>query len=244
MKPFKKWPGSVGMSGISNNIHSLLAGLGVALYAKPCTKSSPELIILAIINSMIKTFDPKAYSLLIGWLELYKDSVRIESLKALLKKSPSTHQKIAAAIAHKVMQKDYRWNSIINLANNSKSETLTYIGNVKRLKLFDKSHLDQDFLLFNIYMVPIKSSPQKKYRTIEWIVKNNIWIRNRKLMGCTLRADVYTLMQKGSNTPYATAKKLSASMSAVYSNWNDLKMVLDISKIPLKLDSVSPTKKC
>jgi hypothetical protein len=75
----------------------------------------------------------------------------------------------------------------------------------------------------------IKPQDSKKIRPSEWILKNNIWFKNRLIFGLGVRADAFSALEtRPIKTYYELSKILNSSITSARKNYQDFYRIKEI----------------
>lgn len=89
--------------------------------------------------------------------------------------------------------------------------------------LIDKNGIDPEFHAFGIRTAKINPSESKKLLSRSFILKNNLWLRFRALLGSNFRADIaYVRIDRLVHSANGAMKLLNCSKETNYRIWNAL----------------------
>lgn len=214
------------MNNHSDPLCNQWSSLGVAFYKGEgeFKNVNPEQTIIDTIKSGEFPSDKKMFGLMLLWISKYHDLIHVERLKSYIKKLSPFELAVLAAISKKILdQGDFRFKAIIKEAQRIFGKNKPSFSNGDDELFISIKGTDEDFLEFGIRVAPMLADDPKKLLKREYIIKNNVWLKNRLLFGTNLRADfitVFTLELAGN--AYQAARILNCSLNASYRNWKDI----------------------
>jgi hypothetical protein len=212
---------------MTDPLKNMWAALGVSFvnYEREESFGDPERAILALVQSGDFPKDRKMMTLALLWLSEYSEFVHIERLKTLSASLNMFELSILGAMALKCENwGDHRWRSLLTAVRNRLGKKAFEFSSADSKSVLNRLGVDPEFSVFGIKIAPVDMAHQKKIRLRNWILKNNLWLKNRLLFGTNLRADMATVLQLNlAQTAYKASKILMCSANAAYRNWNALK---------------------
>lgn len=217
-----------------NNLARMWASLGVTFFAESTEiPTSPEEGIIAFVRSGEFPKDKTMMPLVLGWLKEYSRLVHVERLRNLSDDLSDFEMAVLGVLAKKcVGQKDLRWGTIVKKAKE-KIDGKKFVDGDSDTFLAVKGS-DPDFAEFGLKMAPMNiENVEKKLRPRNFLVKNNVWIKNRILFGANVRADIATIRElRLAETAYRASQIAACSTKAAYNSWADLEEVNWFKKSP------------
>jgi len=177
---------------ISNKSHDIANGLGFTFSGSKNNYSTPpENFIIEVIKetgmSLIKR-ETRFHSLLRTWIQTNARYLRTDSLKTLSIDLSDDQLRILGSFCAIARDNDAhaRWFKLISfIQGRLNSKKIDIVP-----KEYPKEALDIFLKEFNIRYRNIPFQDERKFLGNQWLVKNNIWIRNRLLMTVSPRADL------------------------------------------------------
>lgn len=203
--------------------YSFLASIGLTFDETPNFKIQPELGLIQILNreDFIGNY---MYGMIKLFLQHHHEFLRIDVLVASEKSlSPTGKATLSALAAYCAKElKDARFKKIkkyvlkSQLILNSK-EYIESVGG--------EAHL----VARGIIVREIKAQDEKKMRPNQWLLKNNVWFKNRLLFGLGVRADAFSALQTNHiKTYYELSKILGSSLFSARKNFQDFYKIQQI----------------
>lgn len=186
----------------------------------------PEEVIIQIVREIVREKDLKLLSILVLWMNNFRGYVRAELMKKLSYSLHINTLAVLGGVIQKSCIKDHRWDILIkHIAKHTKNNRFSLNPRETNCEA------DLEMLGFGVDVRKVSSADEKKIMQEDWVIKNNIWIRNRLFLGTNLRADVRTVIQYNLvETPYRCRQLLSCSQKAAYDNWNSLMRYQNLEK--------------
>jgi hypothetical protein len=212
-----------------------LLSLGFGFYGDaPDEAADPEQTILDVIS--IFQNEPKAFKMLLAWLEKHSDLVHVERIRALAFDLHDFELRLLGAVALKqVKTGDRRFMMIVEWAKKrlgTKKPARAISLESNDPYLISKSGLDEELREFGLKSVKIEAADPKKLLATDEILRRNAWLRFRALIGTNFRADLAFIMaHKRASTAYQAAKILGCSHETAYRLWKGLLMYPGIEKL-------------
>ncbi len=185
---------------------------------------SPEEIILATVTDPEFPRNKQMIRLMLGWLAIYRELIHVERLKTINELFDPHALAILGGIAEKqVKEGDHRWKVIRKqVVERLRGKSLEDAPADPDIQIERKGN-DPDFANFGLKVYKTTAEEPRKFRSREYVLSRNTWLKNRLLFGPNLRADVATLMElKLVNNANQAAKKLGCSRDGAYRNWKAL----------------------
>jgi len=144
----------------------------------------PEEIILATISSPEFPENKQMIRLMLGWLRLYKEFVHLERLKALAPKSNAYALAVLGGVAQKqAEQGDHRWKTIAKVVKKVLAESPLANPPADPQIQIERKGMDADFNDFGLRIVATEGEAPRKYRSRQFILQQNPWLKNRLFFG-------------------------------------------------------------
>ena len=203
--------------------YSFLASLGLTFDEGPNFKVQPEAGLIQLLNREV-FIGNYMYGMLKLFLSHHHEFIRIDVLlnaeKSLTPIGRATLSALAAfctkELKDKRFQKIKKYNLKTPLFLNSK-EYVESVG--AETYLFDRG----------IIIREIKTQDEKKIQTGQWLLKSNVWFKNRLLFGLGVRADAFSALQTNHiKTYYELSKILSSSLYSARKNFQDFHKIREI----------------
>lgn len=211
---------------LSEKEYSLLSSIGIAFEYEPDAQLCPEKVILRILNR--DTFiGEKIYTLLLAFFDEFHDLVRVDYFC----KESSNISDIGKATLYGLSR-----YCVENLSDQRFLKIPCYVLTIDRAMELNvgqqRSSHDKHLIQAGIFCRDLKSQGSKKLMSREWVLKNNIWLRNRMLFGVGVRADSFSAMKLNrQKTYYSLSKIVSSSISAARKNYTDFLQLEEIGLI-------------
>lgn len=158
------------------------------------------------------------------FLSHHHEFIRIDPLlnteKSLTPIGRATLSALAAFCAKEC--KDKRFNKIKKYG----LKTPIFVNSKKYVESVGAEHY-----LFNrgIIVREIKTQDEKKIRSSQWLLKSNVWFKNRLLFGLGVRADAFSALQTNHiKTYYELSKILGSSLFSARKNFQDFYKIREI----------------
>ncbi|MCP4914492.1 MAG: hypothetical protein GY909_15360 [Oligoflexia bacterium] len=184
-------------------------------------ETHPEKVLIEAIEISDFSTNLELLTLIPVWLEMYSALINVKSLLKEAKKLDSFKVKIFLGCISKTNEFKNKYSNKFYGSLRCKKEKRDKIGldfQIKRLGL------DKDFSKFGIRSPKIELSKRAKFLEQSYVVKKNLWFKNRSVIGVNYRSDIYTLFSNGSIlSGYDIAKYLNCSFGQVYPVLNSLK---------------------
>ncbi|MFT6069648.1 MAG: hypothetical protein ACJAT2_001571 [Bacteriovoracaceae bacterium] len=206
-------------------IYRIWTALGVAFSSEPMNDIPPERALLETIRSIDIDRDRKIFSLVLVWLETYGDHIRFEPIYHFLESMTDQEMRVLGAISLKLSKESKRWLNVVKKINKRLNPSFD------EMKLSDSRRLeargvDKDFEIFDLLVSPIATSDSSKLMSMDHIIKNNYWIRNRIMLGNNLRADVISSIDfNPAPSRYSSAKLIGCRDQSIYGPWREVERV-------------------
>ncbi len=167
------------------------------------------------------------YGMLKLFLKHNHEALRIDILTKLEKKlTPMGKATLSALSAYCTKDlKDKRFKKIrkYNLHEPIFFNSLEYVNAVgSEPYLIDRGII--------VRTIPIQD--EKKIRPSNWLLKNNVWFKNRLLFGLGVRADAFSALQTNQiKTYYELSKFINSSLFSARENYRDFMKIKEITLI-------------
>ena len=204
-----------------------LSSIGIAYTDSRKYSVNPEKVFIEVIKSNDLFENKKYVGLMLLWLFEYGSLIRVSYIKSLIDDLDIFHQAVVAGFALKMMKNgDNRWKKLIEkVQKNFGDKKLKFHIQDDPMYVRIKGQ-DKEFKEFGLSVAILLPENSKKLMKKEWIVKNNIWLKNRVIYGVNLKADIISLMSlKLSHNAYQAAKYLGCSFNSSYKIWNEIELV-------------------
>jgi hypothetical protein len=204
--------------------YSFLSSLGLTFDEAPIFNIGPEAGLIHLLDreNFIGNY---MYGMLKLFLKYNHEYLRVDLLLQLEKKLTPIGRTTLSALA----------------AYCSKDLNDKRFKKIKKYKLHEPIFLNSQEYVDSVGAEPflidrgivIKTIPiqnEKKTRPSSWILKNNVWFKNRLLFGLGVRADAFSALQTNHiKTYYELSKILGASLFSARKNYLDFKKINEIS---------------
>jgi hypothetical protein len=204
------------MSNFTNDEYANLASMGITFDIVPNFKMQPEMIIITLLQR-----EDFIGNYMYGILKLifFKHHLffRVDILNKASHKLSAVGKATLSALAGYCANdlKDKRFKKIKKSSLKSKLmiNTIAYIDTVGA-----EQHLFERGII--VRQIPLQN--EKKILPCDWVLKNNIWFRNRLLFGLGVRADAFSFLQMGPvKTYYELSKILGSSLFSARKSFQD-----------------------
>lgn len=201
---------------LKDSEYAALASLGIAFNVTADFSAPPEKIISKILDKD-RFIGNRVYSLLLLFFQEFHEFIRIDLLS---KESSKIHPIGKATISALCLYCKKK-------LNDKRFEKYNYfylpvLEDEVILKSHERRELEPELLEVGIINRKLGKQPLKKLMTRQWLVRNNIWIRNRLLLGVSVRADSFSILElQPVSTYYALSKLVSSSITAARKNFHD-----------------------
>lgn len=149
------------------------------------------LVEVAKLGNALFYKESRLFSLTRTWVHFYAKFLRVDALKKLSKDMQGIELSILGSFCLIAKEADSsKWNGLLE-------------DILKRTKSFRKEIIPRDILennkdlflaKFGIYYRSLRFQSSRKFRSLEWLLKNNHWIKNRLIMTVSPRADIFTYL--------------------------------------------------
>ena len=207
----------------SKEDYSFLSSLGLTFDVAPIFKIGPEAGLIHLLNRE-EFIGNYMYGMLKLFLKHNHEYLRVDLLTKLENKlTPMGRATLSALSAY--CSKDLK---------------------DKRFKKFKKYKLnDPMFLNTQVYIDTVGAEPyladrgivvrtipiqdEKKIKSSKWLLKNNVWFKNRLIFGLGVRADAFSALQTNQiKTYYELSKFLGSSLFSARKNFLDFMKIKEI----------------
>lgn len=212
----------------SKEDYSFLSSLGLTFDESPTFKISPEAGLIHLLNRE-EFIGNYMYGMLKLFLKHNHEYLRIDILTKLEKKlTPMGRATLSALSAYCSKDlKDKRFKKIKkhNLHEPIFFNSLEYINSVgSEPYLADRGIV--------VRTIPIQE--EKKIRSSKWLLKNNVWFKNRLLFGLGVRADAFSALQTNQiKTYYELSKVIESSLYSARVNFKDFMKIKEIDSLAI-----------
>ena len=232
-------------------IKSDLIRFGFSYYGVPSEKSpDPERLILLVCAQFER--DRKTFGMLMRLLIEILNLIHVERFKNLIENDPAPSSVKYLAIyilaARMSEEGDVRFVAVMQmLAHKINSQDLQLKSVLKEIQdpyLLQKQGEDQALKKIGISAYRIMPAEKKKVLNREQILKRNLWLRLRVMIGTNYRADgVYLKFTGNFKNRYQIWKALGSSQETAYRICNELEDLGSLKNINLIEDSMSPASR-
>lgn len=205
-----------------NSMKPDLIALGFAYYGSPSPlPPDPEKTIIQIIKLFSE--DQKIYRIMLAWFERFGDLIHVERIASQINQLSDFEKIILGVTALKMVNAgDSRFKSIVSKIKHKKIKLNIEISGQDEF-LIEKHGLDKEFNFFSIKTSKILPADSKKLIDRDFIIKNNLWLRLRLLLGTNFRADIaFVRLNHLAQNAYGAMKLLNCSKETSYRIWNSL----------------------
>jgi hypothetical protein len=212
------------------NLTKELSYLGCAFFKCFSDKTpDPEKTILKALSCFWDK--PDMFSMLIGALYYRVHGlIHVERLLSLATNLTEDEKILLKVISHKLVLKgDKRFNLILKKLPTKKKKLSSIPEDLKDPYLLKSLGVDESFKFFKMKVADGLLPEEKKFYQKSAIIKNNMWLRFRVLIGPTYRADLaYLKASKSVKTPLEAFKVLGCSRAVAYDLWSKLSPIQDV----------------
>ena len=199
-----------------------LISMGLAYYGEP-SKIAPdtEKVIIEVVNLFSE--DQKLYRMLLAWMDRFGDLIHVERLASFIDSLSDKDKLILGVTALKrVNSGDIRFKAMYEKIKKQKIRQNFNMSGQDNY-LLEKLGVDPEFKIFGITTSKILPSEDKKLMDRKWVLKSNLWLRLRALLGSNFRADMtFVKLNHLAINPYAAMKVLRCSKETSYRIWGSL----------------------
>ncbi len=211
-----------------------LLSLGFAFYGGAAKKTAdPERTILSLLPSF--RADRKLFRMLLAWLDIASDLVHIERLAGLAEEASDEDKIVLGAVASRLARdRDKRWALIFrNMKRDLEGKRLpSPPSEYADPYLVSKHGEDPHFREFGYRIAMLHPEDEKKILSLNGILRSNLWLRLRALIGPNFRADLVYLIVAGlAENPNQAASLLGCSRETAYRLWKAVTQFEDLTKL-------------
>jgi hypothetical protein len=200
----------------SESEYSFLASLGLSFDMVPNFDLSPENGLISLLNKD-EFIGNYMYGMLKLFLKHHHSGLRIDLLVQNEKKLSPMGRATLSALAN-FCSKDLKDSRFKKIKKFKLNETLF----INTQEYVDSVGAEPYLLERGIVVRVIPIQNEKKIRPAMWLLKNNIWFRNRLIFGLGVRADAFSVLQTGTvKTYYELSKILGSSLFSARKNFQD-----------------------
>jgi hypothetical protein len=207
----------------SKEDYSFLSSLGLTFDESPTFNIGPEAGLIHLLNRE-EFIGNYMYGMLKLFLKHNHEYLRIDILTKLEKKlTPMGRATLSALAAY--CSKDLKDKRFKKIKKHKMNEPIflnsqEYVGSVGS----EPYLADRGIVVRNI---PIQD--EKKIRSSNWLLKNNVWFKNRLLFGQGVRADAFSALQTNQiKTYYELSKVIESSLYSARVNFKDFMKIKEI----------------
>lgn len=210
-------------SNFTKEEYSFLASLGLTFDEGSNFKVQPEAGLTQLLNRE-EFIGNYMYGMLKLFLSHHHEFIRIDALlnaeKSLTPIGRATLSALAAFCAKELKDKRFKRIKKYNLKTPIYLNSKEYVESVgSEPHLFERG----------IIVREIKTQDEKKIRYGLWLLKNNVWFKNRLLFGLGVRADAFSVLQTNQiKTYYELSKILGSSLFSARKNFQDFYKIREI----------------
>ena len=208
--------------------YSFLSSLGLTFDESPTFNIGPETGLIRLLNRE-EFIGNYMYGMLKLFLKHNHEYLRIDILSKLEKKlTPMGRATLSALSAYCSKDlKDKRFKKIKkhNLHEPIFLNSQEYVDSVgTEPYLADRGIV--------VRTIPIQD--EKKTRSSKWLLKNNVWFKNRLLFGLGVRADAFSALQTNQiKTYYELSKVIESSLYSARVNFKDFMKIKEIDSLAI-----------
>lgn len=200
----------------SKDDYSFLSSLGLTFDEAPAFNIGPEAGIIHLLNRE-EFIGNYMYGMLKLFLKHNHEDLRVDLLVRFEKKLTQIGRVTLSALAAYCSKdlKDKRFKKIKKhkLHESIFLNTQEYVDSVGA-----ESHLADRGIV--VRTIPVQDD--KKIRPTSWLLKNNVWFKNRLIFGLGVRADAFSALQTNQiKTYYELSKVLGSSLFSARKNFLD-----------------------
>lgn len=210
-------------TSFSKEDYSFLSSLGLTFDESPTYNIGPEAGLIRLLNRE-EFIGNYMYGMIKLFLKHNHEYLRIDILTKLEKKlTPMGRATLSALSAYCSKDlKDKRFKKIKkhNLHEPIFLNSQDYVDSVgSEPYLTDRG----------IVVRTIPTQDEKKMRSSRWLLKNNVWFKNRLLFGLGVRADAFSALQTNQiKTYYELSKVIDSSLFSARENFKDFMKIKEI----------------
>ena len=211
----------------SKEDYSFLSSLGLTFDESPTFNIGPEAGLIHLLNRE-EFIGNYMYGMLKLFLKHNHEYLRIDILTKLEKKlTPMGRATLSALSAY--CSKELKDNRFKKIKKHKLHEPIF----LNSLEYVDSVGSEQYLTDRGIVVRTIPIQDEKKIRSSNWLLKNNVWFKNRLLFGLGVRADAFSALQTNQiKTYYELSKVIESSLYSARENYIDF---MKIKEIELKL---------
>lgn len=210
-------------TNIQDSDYQALASLGITFFSTPDFSIPPESVLAHVLDKE-NFIGNKIYSLLKLFFSEFHDLIRVDLLiKESEEISPIGKATISALALYSLkILGDKRFKKF-------KLAPLDYELVLTKHSSESNRGVEKELMEMGIVVRKLGEQPGRKIRDIKWLISNNIWLRNRLLMGVGVRADSFSALElEEIETYYSLSKVVKSSVSAARKNFKDYHLLNDI----------------
>lgn len=207
----------------SKEDYSFLSSLGLTFDESPTFNIGPEAGLIRLLNRE-EFIGNYMYGMLKLFLKHNHEALRIDTLTKLEKKltpmGRATLSALSAYCSKDLNDKRFKKIKKHNLHKPIFLNSLEYVDSVgSEPYLADRGIV--------VRTIPIQD--EKKIRSSKWLLKNNVWFKNRLLFGLGVRADAFSALQTNQiKTYYELSKVIESSLYSARVNFKDFMKIKEI----------------
>jgi hypothetical protein len=207
----------------SKEDYSFLSSLGLTFDESPTFNISPEAGLIRLLNRE-EFIGNYMYGMLKLFLKHNHEALRIDILTKLEKKlTPMGRATLSALSAY--CSKDLKDKRFKKIKKHKLHEPIFLNSHEYIDSVGAEPHLADRGIIVRV--IPIQD--EKKIRSSSWLLKNNIWFKNRLIFGLGVRADAFSALQTNHiKTYYELSKILDSSLFSARKNFHDFYKIREL----------------
>lgn len=212
--------------------YSFLSSLGLNFDAVPDFRTQPEKGIMSLLNKD-EFIGNYMYGMLKLFFSVHHAFLRVDVFESEAHSlTPVGHATLSALCSFCERElNDKRFKKIRKYS----LRTPSYLNTVEYIEKIGK---EEDLSERGILVRPILIQDLKKIKNKDWVFKNNLWFKNRLILGLGVRADAFSALATNSiKTYYELSKILGSSLFSARKNYNDYFKIKSIDPRIISLES-------
>lgn len=210
-------------TSFSKEDYSFLSSLGLTFDEIPTFNIGPEAGLIHLLNRE-EFIGNYMYGMLKLFLKYNHEYLRIDILTKLEKKlTPMGRSTLSALSAY--CSKDLKDKRFKKIKKHKLHEPIF----LNSQEYVDSVGSEPYLADRGIVVRTITTQDEKKIRSSKWLLKNNVWFKNRLLFGLGVRADAFSALQTNQiKTYYELSKIIDSSLFSARENFMDFMKIKEI----------------
>lgn len=212
----------------SKEDYSFLSSLGLTFDEAPSYNIGPESGLIHLLNRE-EFIGNYMYGMLKLFLKYNHEYLRVDLLIKLEKKvTPMGRATLSALSAY--CSKDLKDKRFKKIKKHKLHESI-FLNSQEYVDSVGSEPYPTDR---GIIVRTILIQDEKKIRSSKWILKNNVWFKNRLLFGLGVRADAFSALQTNRiKTYYELSKVIESSLYSARVNFMDFMKIKEIDSLTI-----------